>query len=105
MTSRRSRELTLLESRFKPIWRSTSCIRTSSKRIFCRPSPLRPSILLSVGALALSAFNLAQDMDEAEATCTRKKVIANLCKVDLLVLEDLGMKRLLPTAAEDLPVV
>jgi DNA replication protein DnaC len=41
-------------------------------------------------------------MAEAEATGTRKEVIAQLCKVDLLVLEDLGMKHLPPTAAEDL---
>ena len=53
-------------------------------------------------ALYRSAFDLAQDMAEAEATGTRKEVINNLCKVDLLVLEDLGMKRLPPTAAEDL---
>jgi DNA replication protein DnaC len=41
-------------------------------------------------------------MAEAEATGTRKEIIAHLCKVDLLVLEDLGMKRLPPTAGEDL---
>ena len=44
-------------------------------------------------ALYRSAFDLTQDMAEAEATGTRKEVIAQLCKVDLLVLEDLGMKR------------
>ena len=49
-----------------------------------------------------SVFDLAQDMAEAEATGTRKELIAQLCKVDLLVLEDLGMRRLPPTAAEDL---
>ncbi len=53
-------------------------------------------------ALYRSAFDLAQDMAEAEATGTRKDLIAQLCKVDLLALEDLGMKRLPPTAAEDL---
>ena len=53
-------------------------------------------------ALYRSAFDLAQDMAEAEATGTRKEVITNLCRVDLLVLEDLGMKHLPPTAAEDL---
>jgi DNA replication protein DnaC len=41
-------------------------------------------------------------MAEAEATGTRKEVIAQLCKVDLLVLKDLGMKHLPPTVAEDL---
>jgi len=53
-------------------------------------------------ALYRSAFDLAQDMAEAEATGARKEVIAQLCKVDLLVLEDLGMKHLPPTAGEDL---
>ena len=49
-----------------------------------------------------SAFDLAQDMAEAQATGTRKELISRLCKVDLLVLEDLGMRRLPATAAEDL---
>jgi len=53
-------------------------------------------------ALYRSAFDLAQDMAEAEATGVRKDLIAALCKVDLLVIEDLGMKHLPPTAAEDL---
>jgi DNA replication protein DnaC len=53
-------------------------------------------------ALYRSAFDLAQDMAEADATGIRKEIVANLCKVDLLVLEDLGMKHLPPTAAEDL---
>jgi DNA replication protein DnaC len=53
-------------------------------------------------ALYRSAFDLAQDMAEAAATGTRKEVINHLCKVDLLVLEDLGMKRLPPTAGENL---
>ena len=49
-----------------------------------------------------SAFDLAQDLAEAQATGTRKEVIANLCRVDLLVLEDLGMRKLPASAAEDL---
>lgn len=53
-------------------------------------------------ALYRSAFDLAQDMAEADATGSRKVLIDDLCKVDLLVLEDLGMKHLPPTAAEDL---
>lgn len=53
-------------------------------------------------ALLRSVFDLTQDMAEAEATGTRKELIDNLCKAELLVLEDLGMKRLPPTAAEDL---
>lgn len=49
-----------------------------------------------------SAFDLAQDLAEAQATGTRKEFVAGLCRVDLLVLEDLGMRRLPPSAAEDL---
>ncbi len=53
-------------------------------------------------ALYRSAFDLAQDLAEADSTGARKELVARLCKVDLLVLEDLGMRRLPPTAAEDL---
>jgi DNA replication protein DnaC len=53
-------------------------------------------------ALYRSAFDLAQDLAEAEATGTRPDVIRKLTRVDLLVIEDLGMRRLPPTAAEDL---
>jgi len=53
-------------------------------------------------ALYRSAFDLAHDMAEAEATGTRKEMVTNLCKVDLLCLEDLGMKHLPSSAAEDL---
>lgn len=53
-------------------------------------------------ALYRSAFDLAQELAEAQAMSTRKELITRLCKVDLLVLEDLGMRRLPPTAAEDL---
>jgi len=53
-------------------------------------------------ALYRSAFDLVQDMAEAEATGTRKEMVASLCKVDLLCLEDMGMKHLPSTAAEDL---
>lgn len=49
-----------------------------------------------------SAFDLAEDMAEAQATGGRKELVQRLCKVDLLVLEDLGMRRLPPTAGEDL---
>lgn len=52
--------------------------------------------------LYVSAFDLAQDMAEAQATGTRKDLIGQLTRTDLLVLEDLGMRRLPPSAAEDL---
>lgn len=50
----------------------------------------------------ISAFDLAQDMAEAESTGTRKELVSKLVQIDLLVLEDLGMRHLPPTAAEDL---
>lgn len=49
-----------------------------------------------------SAFDLAEDLSEAAALETRKEVVHKLTRVDLLVIEDLGMRRLPPTAAEDL---
>ncbi len=49
-----------------------------------------------------SAFDLAEDLAEAAATGTRKQVIDRLSRVDLLILEDLGGRRLPATAAEDL---
>lgn len=53
-------------------------------------------------ALYRSAVDLVQDLAEAQATGTRRELIGRLCKVDLLVIEDLGMHRLPSTAAEDL---
>lgn len=49
-----------------------------------------------------SAFDLAEDLAEAAATGTRKEMITRLSSVDLLILEDLGLRTLPPTAAEDL---
>jgi DNA replication protein DnaC len=49
-----------------------------------------------------SAFDLAQDLAEAEATGMRPELIRKLTRVDLLVIDDVGMRRLPPTAAEDL---
>jgi DNA replication protein DnaC len=49
-----------------------------------------------------SAFDLAQDLAEAQATGKRKELVNQLTRNNLLVLEDLGMRRLPPTAAEDL---
>ena len=49
-----------------------------------------------------SVFDLAQDFAEAEAAGERGDLVATLTRADLLVLEDFGMKKLGPTAAEDL---
>jgi DNA replication protein DnaC len=53
-------------------------------------------------ALVRSVFDLAQDFAEAEATGERRELVDQLIRVDLLVLEDFGMKKLGPSAAEDL---
>jgi DNA replication protein DnaC len=67
------------------------------------------AVALSVAAiqagytvLYISAFDLAQDMAEAQATGTRKELINELIRTDLLVIEDFGMRRLPANAAEDL---
>jgi DNA replication protein DnaC len=64
---------------------------------------------LAVGAiragyrvLIRSAFDLAQDFAEAEATGERRELVQSLIRVELLILEDFGMKKLGPSAAEDL---
>ena len=49
-----------------------------------------------------SAFDLAEDLSEAAALGTRRELIHKLTRVGLVVIEDLGMRRLPPTAAEDL---
>jgi len=53
-------------------------------------------------ALIRSTFDLVADFAEADATGTRRALVQQLTRVDLLVLEDFGMKKLGPTAAEDL---
>jgi DNA replication protein DnaC len=53
-------------------------------------------------ALVRSAFDLSQDFVEAEALNQRKDFVQKLSKVDALIIEDFGMKKLGPSAAEDL---
>jgi DNA replication protein DnaC len=53
-------------------------------------------------ALVRSTFDLAADFAEAEATGERRALVQQLTRVDLLVFEDFGMKKLAATAAEDL---
>jgi DNA replication protein DnaC len=66
------------------------------------------AVAIAVGAIRAgyhafvrSAFDLAQDF-EADAAGERRAFVQRLTSVDLLVLEDFGMKRLGPTAAADL---
>jgi DNA replication protein DnaC len=67
------------------------------------------AVAIAVGAiragyrvLVKSTFDLAQDFFEAEATGERRELVQKLTRVDLLILEDFGMKKLGPKAAEDL---
>lgn len=64
---------------------------------------------LAVGAIRAghrayirSTFDLVADFAQAEATGTRRELVQHLTRVDLLVLEDFGMKKLGGSAAEDL---
>jgi len=66
-------------------------------------------VAIAVGAiragfrvLIRSSFDLAQDFAEAEATGQRRELVGQLTRVDLLAIEDFGMRKLGPTAAEDL---
>jgi DNA replication protein DnaC len=67
------------------------------------------AVALAVGAikaghraLVRSTFDLVADFAEADATGRRRELVQQLTRVDLLVLEDFGMKTLGATAAEDL---
>ncbi len=53
-------------------------------------------------AVVRSVFDLAADFAEAEAAGERRDLVTMLTRTDLLVLEDFGMKKLGPSAAEDL---
>jgi len=66
-------------------------------------------VAITVGAIragyrarVCSTFDLAQDFAEAEATGERRELVEELVRVDLLAIEDFGMRKLGPTAAEDL---
>lgn len=52
--------------------------------------------------LVRSVFDLAGDFAEAAAMNERRELVQQLQRADLLVIEDFGMKRLGPHAAEDL---
>ena len=49
-----------------------------------------------------SVFDLVDDMLEAESLGTRKEMVAGLCKPDVLIIDEFGMKNLKASASEDL---
>jgi DNA replication protein DnaC len=53
-------------------------------------------------ALYISAFDLVQNLAEAELSGNLKELIEEYTRPSLLVIEDFGMRRLRETAAEDL---
>lgn len=55
-------------------------------------------------ALVRSVFGLVQDFAEAEATGERRTLVQQLTRVDLLILEDFGLKKLGPSAEDLLEV-
>lgn len=66
-------------------------------------------VAIAVGAIRAgyrarirSSFDLAQDFAEADAAGERRDLVQQLTQVDLLAIEDFGMRKLGPTAAEDL---
>ncbi len=66
------------------------------------PSRLPWAIRRGYRVLFRSAFDLSQDFSEAEASGERRQLVQRLCAIDLLVIEDFGMKKLRAPATEDL---
>jgi len=67
------------------------------------------AVAIAVGAIRAgyqarvrNVFDLAADFLEAEAAGERRELVDKLTRVDLLVLEDFGMKKLCSSAAEDM---
>jgi DNA replication protein DnaC len=87
-------------------------VRTHGGALLLGPPGIGKShlaVAIAVGAiragyrvLVRNTFDLVQDFAEAEAAGQRRAFVQQLTKVDLLVLEDFGMKKLGPAAAEDL---
>ena len=49
-----------------------------------------------------SAFDLVEDMADALRLDQRKKLVAQLTRADLLIIDEFGMKKMPPNAADDL---
>ena len=87
-------------------------VRTHAGALLLGPPGIGKShlaVAIAVGAiragyrvLVRNTFDLVQDFAEAEAAGQRRAFVQQLTKVDLLVLEDFGMKKLGASAAEDL---
>jgi DNA replication protein DnaC len=75
------------------------------------PGTGKTHIAIALGMLAIengytvfyrSAFDLVEEMQEALRTDTRKKYVHGLTRHQLLIVDELGMKKMPPNAADDL---
>ena len=75
------------------------------------PGTGKTHIAIALGLLAIengytvfyrSAFDLVEEMQEALRTDTRKKYVHGLTRYQLLIVDELGMKKMPPNAADDL---
>jgi DNA replication protein DnaC len=75
------------------------------------PGTGKTHVAIALGMLAIengytvfyrSAFDLVEEMQEAFRTDTRKKYVHALTRYQLLIVDELGMKKMPPHAADDL---
>jgi DNA replication protein DnaC len=75
------------------------------------PGTGKTHIAVALGLLAIengytvfyrSAFDLVEEMQEAFSANTRKKYVHSLTRHQLLIVDELGMKKMPPNAADDL---
>src|SRR5918998_6670742 len=62
----------------------------------------RAAILQGYRVVYREAHTLLEELAEATLAGARKDYLAELATVPLLIIDDLGMRKLAPTAAEDL---
>ena len=76
-----------------------------------QPGVGKTHLIIAVGIKAVeagyqvlykSAFDLLEDIAEATATGGRRLYIGEMMRIPLLIIEDLGLRRVPPSAAEDL---
>jgi DNA replication protein DnaC len=93
----------LSSSRFVP--------QNESALLIGPPGTGKTHIAIALGLLAIengytvfyrSAFDLVEEMQEALRTDTRKKYVHSLTRYQLLIVDELGMKKMPQSAADDL---
>ncbi len=81
--------------------RSFSARRAPARAISPRPSAA-PRSSRAIASLYREAHTLLEELADATLDGTRKDYLADLATVPLLIIDDLGMRKLPHTAAEDL---